>query len=67
MDPSDKEGLRTLAPVFLFDVVMPQQPAGRIGARAWVRFDLGYEPLGWQWARRLRQLLLRQFNPVGQA
>ncbi len=67
VDPADKDGLRTLAPVFLLDVTLPQQPAGRIGARAWVRFDLGYEPLGWQWARRLRQLLLRQFNPVGQA
>ena len=67
VDPADKDGLRTLAPVFLFDVTLPQQPAGRIGARAWVRFDLGYEPLGWQWARRVRQLLLRQFNPVGQA
>ncbi len=67
VDPADKDGLRTLAPVFLMDVALPQQPAGRIGARAWVRFDLGHEPLGWQWARRLRQLLLRQFNPVGQA
>jgi len=66
VDPADKDGLRTLAPVFLFDLALPGQPAGRIGGRAWVRFDLGYEPLGWQWARRLRQLLLRQFNPVGQ-
>lgn len=67
VDPADREGLRTLAPVFLFDVALPRQPAGRIGARAWVRFDLGHEPLGWQWGRGLRQLLLRQFNPVGQA
>ncbi|MEP6790445.1 MAG: biotin/lipoyl-binding protein, partial [Ramlibacter sp.] len=66
VDPADKEGLRTLAPVFLMDVAVPGYPPGRIGARAWVRFDLGYEPLGLQWLRRARQLLLREFNPVGQ-
>jgi putative peptide zinc metalloprotease protein len=66
VDPSDKEGLRTTAPVFLVDVSVPGYQAGRIGSRAWVRFDLGYEPIGLQWTRRLRQLLLRQFNPVGQ-
>ncbi|MCW5650600.1 MAG: hypothetical protein KIS62_12710 [Ramlibacter sp.] len=67
VDPADKDGLRTLAPVFMMDVALPQQAAGLVGARAWVRFDLGYEPLAWQWGRRLQQLLLRQFNPVGQA
>lgn len=66
VDPSDKEGLHTQAPVFVVDVSVPGQSQDRIGARAWVRFDLGYEPLGFQWARRLRQLLLKQFNPVGQ-
>lgn len=67
VDPADKEGLRTLAPVFLMDVALPGHPVGRIGARAWVRFELAAEPLGRQWLRRARQLLLRQFNPVGQA
>lgn len=66
VDPADKDGLRTQAPVFLIDVNVPGYPPGRIGSRAWVRFDLGYEPLGWQWVRRARQLLLKQFNPLGQ-
>ena len=28
------------------------------GDRAWVRFDLGPAPLGWQWFLRLRQVFL---------
>jgi putative peptide zinc metalloprotease protein len=35
-----------------------------LGQRAWVRFDLEAEPLATQWYRRLRQLLLKHFNPV---
>ncbi len=70
MDPADKDGLRTREPVFVLDVSVPTSGAvhvpDRIGTRAWVRFDLGYEPLGLQWLRRARQLLLRQFNPTGQ-
>ena len=67
VDPSDKEAMRTLAPVFLVDVKVPEYSASRIGGRAWVKFDLGYEPPGWQLLRRLRQLVLRDFNPVGQS
>lgn len=66
-DPADKLGLATLEPVFLLDVTVAEPLAGRIGARVWLRFDLGPEPLGLQWARRLRQLLLKHFNPSGQA
>ena len=32
------------------------------GSRVWARFDHGYEPLGWQWWRRVRQLFLSQFD-----
>jgi putative peptide zinc metalloprotease protein len=67
VDPGDKDGLRTLAPVFLVDIKMPGYAPDRIGGRAWVRFDLGFEPAGLQLARRLRQLLLHDFNPLGQA
>ena len=67
VDPSDKEAMRTLAPVFVVDINVPGYSPTRIGGRAWVRFDLGYEPAGWQLLRRLRQLLLRDFNPVGQS
>ncbi len=63
-DPADKEGKRTLEPVFLFDVVLEGEVRQSLGQRAWVRFNLEAEPLATQWYRRLRQLLLKHFNPV---
>lgn len=67
VDPADKQGLRTTEPVYLLDVAVDAPLPERIGGRVWLKFDLGHEPLGLQWARRVRQLLLRHFNPVGQA
>lgn len=66
VDPADKEGLRTLTPIFLVDIKIPGYTPDRIGGRAWVRFDLGFEPAGLQLLRRVRQLLLHDFNPLGQ-
>lgn len=66
VDAADRDGLRTSVPVFLLDVVLQEERASPMGSRAWVRFDLAWEPLGVQWARRLRQLLLKQFQPGGQ-
>ena len=37
--------------------------AERIGERAWVRFDGGLAPAGWQAARALQRMLQRHFNP----
>lgn len=64
-DPADKDGTRTLEPVFLFDVRLATKQVERVGSRVWVRFDHGARPIGVQWHRRLHQLLLKQFNPVG--
>jgi putative peptide zinc metalloprotease protein len=64
VDPADKDGTRVLEPVFLFDVALERASLQRLGSRAWVRFDLGAEPLALQWQRRVRQALLRHFNPV---
>jgi len=63
VDPADKEGVRTLEPVFLIDVKLDARRLERVGARAWVRFDHGVRPIGLQWQRRLHQLFLKQFNP----
>ena len=63
-DPADKQGTRTLEPVFLFDLELQGDALQSVGQRAWVRFDLGLEPLAAQWYRRLRQLFLKHFNPV---
>jgi putative peptide zinc metalloprotease protein len=62
-DPSDKDGLRTLEPVFLFDLKLDGRTLERVGGRVWVRFDHGSRPLVMQWHRRLQQLFLKQFNP----
>jgi putative peptide zinc metalloprotease protein len=64
VDPTDKEGLRTLAPVFLFDVQVPDLGAERIGGRAWVKLELPAEPVGLQVVRLARQLLVKEFNPT---
>ena len=61
-DPSDPKGLRTLEPIFLFDIEVPNLSTGRVGGRAWVRFDHGSEPLTGRIARSLQQLLLRHFS-----
>jgi putative peptide zinc metalloprotease protein len=61
----DKDGVRIGEPIVLVDLKVPAAPLQRVGGRAWVRFDHGAEPLGQQWYRRGRQLLLQHFNPTG--
>ena len=64
-DPADKDALHTLEPLVLIDVKLPAMNLQRVGARAWVRFEHGAQPLAEQSYRRLRQLFLRHFNPTG--
>jgi putative peptide zinc metalloprotease protein len=62
-DPSDREGRKTLERVFEIEINLP--PEGRteyLGTRMHVRFDHGFEPLGLQAWRALRQLFLRRFG-----
>ncbi|MDG3064655.1 site-2 protease family protein [Thauera mechernichensis] len=59
----DPEGLRTLERVFLIDMALPaRDEAIGFGERVFVRFDLGWEPIGVQGLRRLRQLFLSKFG-----
>jgi putative peptide zinc metalloprotease protein len=65
--PEDPDGLQTLERVFLIDLALPEDDGKGgskpgFGERIHVRFNHGYEPLGWQAARRLRQLFLGQFG-----
>lgn len=62
-DPTDKDGTKTLEPVFLYDLLLDSKTLERVGARAAVRFDHGSRPLAFQMQRRLQQLFLKQFNP----
>ena len=64
VDPTDKDHLRTPAPVFVIDLTLDGPPLERAGGRGWVRFDHGWQPLAVQWGRQLKQLFLRHFNPA---
>jgi len=67
LDPADPNGVRTRVPVFLLDAEVPALALSAIGGRAWVRLTLPAQPLGLQWAAQLQRLLIKQFNPGGQA
>jgi len=61
--PSDPNGTKTLQRVFQVDLELPPgTPAIAFGARAWVRFEHDWEPLGEQLWRRIRQLLLSRLQ-----
>lgn len=63
VDPADGDGVRALEPVVLHDVFLNNRLLERVGGRAWVRFDHGFEPLAFQIYRRAAQLFLKQFDP----
>ena len=67
VDPADANGLRARVPVFLLDATLPALTANAIGGRAWVKLVLPPQPLGLQWLAQLRRVLIKQFNPTGQA
>jgi putative peptide zinc metalloprotease protein len=62
IDPRDQHGTKTLQRVFQFDLELPAEaPSEAFGSRVHVRFEHEWEPLGLQWYRRARQLLLSRF------
>jgi putative peptide zinc metalloprotease protein len=63
-DPQDKDGLRTREPVIVLELTVPAHELQRVGARAWVRFDHGREPLASRWYRELRHVFLQHLNPA---
>jgi putative peptide zinc metalloprotease protein len=49
--------------VFQLELALPPEVReAYLGARVYVRFDHGFEPVGFQAWRALRQLLLRLFD-----
>ena len=63
LDPRDAKGVKTLSRVFQVELELPEGDyAQYLGARVFVRFDHGYEPMGFQGYRALRRLLLRRFD-----
>src|SRR5262249_9275631 len=63
IDPHDNKGLTALDRYFEYEVALPNEHARPlIGQRVRVRFDLGFEPIGFQVYRSFRQLFLKLFN-----
>jgi putative peptide zinc metalloprotease protein len=64
VDPRDPHGTKTLRRVFQVDLELeePAAASGAFGSRAYIRFDHEWEPIGYQFWRRLRQLLLSRLD-----
>jgi putative peptide zinc metalloprotease protein len=64
VDPHDPQGTKTLQRVFQLDIELPSDVASAavFGSRAYVRFELQWEPIGQQIWRRLRQLVLARLQ-----
>jgi putative peptide zinc metalloprotease protein len=63
LDPSDREGRKSMQKYFQIDVEMPSgEKLLNAGGRAHIRFDHGWAPIGVQWYRRARLLFLSRFN-----
>ncbi|MCP5056884.1 MAG: PqqD family peptide modification chaperone [bacterium] len=62
VDPADPDGLRTLEPMFQFDLELPPGHLRAVGEFVHVRFDHGAEPVGLRAFRSLRRLFLRQLG-----
>lgn len=61
--PGERDGRKTLERVFVIEISLPPEGSSEyLGARKYIRFDHGYEPLGIQAWRSLRQLFLRRFG-----
>lgn len=63
VDPTDNRGLRSMNKFFQLEISLPLSPEQlHIGERVHILLDNGYEPIGYQWVRSLKQLFLRQFH-----
>ena len=63
IDPTDQQGTKAFERVFQFDVELTDRYDELfLGSRAFVRFDHGFEPIGFRWYRGLRRVFLKRFN-----
>ena len=63
VDPTDKEGRRSVQKFFQVDVELDAEKRPvHIGSHAYIRFHHGWEPIGVQWYRSARQLFLSRLN-----
>ena len=63
LNPGRPEAARALQTLFQLELRMdPPVAVSAIGGRVHVRFDHGWEPIGWRLYRSLRQVFLKRFN-----
>lgn len=63
LDPSDREGVRTMQSLFEFELALPDgAPAPYLGSRVHVRFEHPPTPVGVRGWRQVRRLFLSQFH-----
>lgn len=63
VDPRDSQGVTVFSQIFQLELALPAEVVfPYLGARVFVRFDHGYEPVGFQMYRAFRRLLLSQFD-----
>ena len=62
VDTMEGSGTQSLTRVYYFDVQLPPQTEPWFGARAYVKFDHGSEPLVHRWYRFARRLFLSEFD-----
>ncbi len=63
VDPQDSKGRTTLERIFQLEISLPPEASSAfVGGRVYLRFDHGYEPLGFQVYRSMRQLCLKRFG-----
>lgn len=63
LDPSDREGVRTMQSLFEFELALPDgAPAHYLGSRVHVRFEHPPTPVGVRGWRQVRRLFLSQFH-----
>lgn len=63
VDPRDQKGLTALRQIFQLELILPAEVRTEyLGLRVFVRFNHGFDPVGFQLYRAFRRLLLRQFN-----
>jgi len=63
VDPRDRQGVTALERVFQLELLLPEElRSPYLGARVFVRFNHGFEPVGLQAWRSLKRLFLRRFD-----
>ena len=63
VDARDETGIRTMDQIYQLDIALPGDSLrGYIGGKVHVRFNHAAEPIGRQWLRSLRQLVLQRLQ-----